>query len=136
MARSFGKETIFGKVVHRGIAARVLEYANDLLFQAYETTDGPDLDGDGEPDWYEPVISPVTGRAVVKWDPTLASITEMGGVAAEGRIGCNADDSTECVCEANRACIKLKSYTQVPYFLRLIMNALQWNTGLRPRGIY
>ena len=136
VARGFGKETIFGKEVHRGIAARVLEYANELLVQAYETTDGPDVDGDGEPDWYEPVISPTTGRAVVKWDASLSAITEAGGVSAEGRDGCNANDSTLCVCEANRACLKLRDYTQIPYFLRLVMTVYQLNTTLRPRGIY
>jgi hypothetical protein len=136
VARGFGKETIFGKEVHRGIAARVLEYANELLVQAYETTDGPDIDGDGEPDWYEPVISPTTGRAVVKWDASLSAITESGGVSAEGRDGCNANDSTLCVCEANRACLKLRDYTQIPYFLRLAMTVYQLNTTLRPRGIY
>ena len=135
VARAFGKETIFGKEVHRGISARVLEYANDLLFRAYETTDGPDVDGDGNPDWYVPVISSETGRAVVKWDPSLASITEGGGVSEEGRPGCNAQDSTDCVCEANRACIKLRDYTQVPYFLRLATSTY-FGLSTRPRGIY
>ena len=135
VARSFGRETIFGKEVHRGIAARVLEYANELLVNAYETTDGPDVDGDGNPDWYVPVISPETGRAVVKWDPSLASITESGGVSEEGRPGCNAQDSTDCACEANRACIKLRDYTQIPYFLRMAMTSLD-NVDPRVRGIY
>ncbi len=136
IARSFGKEVIFGREVHRGIGARVLEYANDLLVKAYETTDGPDVNGDGEPDWYIPVISPVSGRAIVKWDPTLFSITESGGVAEEGRPGCNAQDSTDCVCEANRACIKLRDYTQVPYFMRKAMNVYAGQGLGRQRGIY
>jgi hypothetical protein len=135
VARSFGKEDIFGKRVHRGIAARVLEYANDLLFRAYETTDGPDVDGDGEPDWYVPVISPVTGRSIVKWDPSLAAVTEGGGISEEGREGCNAADSSDCVCEANRACLELSKYTQVPYFLRQTMDAYGLS-GVRRRGIY
>ncbi len=37
VARTYGKETIFGKSVQKGIAARVLEYANELLAAAYET---------------------------------------------------------------------------------------------------
>ncbi len=36
IAKSFGTEMIFGKTVQRGVAARVLEYANELLQAAYE----------------------------------------------------------------------------------------------------
>ena len=36
VARTFGTEVIFGETVQRGIAARILEYANGLLAQAYE----------------------------------------------------------------------------------------------------
>jgi hypothetical protein len=51
IAKTYGKEALFGKTVQKGIAARVLEWANVLLSQAYATDPGPDLDGDGEPDW-------------------------------------------------------------------------------------
>ncbi len=34
-ARNFGTEVIFGKEVHKGIAARVLQYANELMVKAY-----------------------------------------------------------------------------------------------------
>ncbi len=37
VARSYGKDNIFGKTVQKGIGARILEHANDLLFAAYET---------------------------------------------------------------------------------------------------
>lgn len=37
VARTYGKEMIFGKSVQKGIAARILEYANELLEDAYET---------------------------------------------------------------------------------------------------
>jgi len=37
LARSFGKETVFGKSIQKGIGARVLEHANDLLVAAYDT---------------------------------------------------------------------------------------------------
>jgi hypothetical protein len=37
IAKTFGKEVIFGKEVQKGIAARVFEYANVLLKDAYET---------------------------------------------------------------------------------------------------
>jgi hypothetical protein len=52
IAKTYGKEALFGKTVQKGIAARVLEWANVLLKQAYATDPGPDLDGDLEPDWH------------------------------------------------------------------------------------
>jgi hypothetical protein len=135
VARTFGKEEIFGKTVQRGIAARVLEYANDLLVRAYETTDGPDLDGDGEPDWYIPSINPETGRTVVKWDPTIQAIVDGGSFGPDGRPGCNADDSSDCACEANRACIELKKYVQIPFFLRQTLSTYYYR-DLGQRGVF
>jgi len=35
VGRTFGTEVIFGKTVQKGVAARVLEYANDLMKQVY-----------------------------------------------------------------------------------------------------
>lgn len=93
VARTYGKEEIFGKVVQRGIAARVLEYANELLLSGYETADGPDVDGDGEPDWYLPVYG-IDGRAVV--------INPGNGESGCGR---------------NRACAALGDYASVPAFM-------------------
>src|SRR5690242_18876854 len=57
VAKTFGKEKFFPgtkyeKTVERSIAARVLQYANELLNQAY-VTDEVDYDTDGVVDWYE-----------------------------------------------------------------------------------
>lgn len=38
IAQTFGTETLFGKTVQKGIGARVLEYANELVNAAFETT--------------------------------------------------------------------------------------------------
>jgi hypothetical protein len=132
VAKTFGKEKIFGKTVQKGIAARVLEYANSLLAQAYETTDGPDLDGDGNPDWYEPVFN--EGQAVVKYDPTLKTVLPNGS-EAQGKEGCDEVSNVKCVCEDNRACIKLREYVQVPFYLRETMNTYHFG-GPRTRGIF
>jgi hypothetical protein len=132
VAKTFGKEVIFGKTVQKGIAARVLEYANELLNLGYETTPGEDLDGDGNPDWYEPVY--LEGRPVVKYDPTLKSVTLAGG-ETQGKEGCDEDDNSKCVCEDNRACVKLREYVQVPFYLRETMN-LYHAGGPRTRGIF
>ena len=57
IAKTYGKENLFGKMVQKGIAARVLEWANQLLVQAYQTEPGPDLDADGDPDWYTVLLN-------------------------------------------------------------------------------
>jgi len=125
VAKTFGKEDILGETVQRGIAARVLGYANQLLQQAYETTGGPDLDGDGQPDWYVPTYDPNTGQPIVRFDPTVT------GAPAN----CNATDNSGCRCASNRACMLLSRYVSVPAYLREAMEAYQ--LGLPDqRGIY
>jgi hypothetical protein len=61
VAKTFGQEVIFGKTVQKGVAARMLEYANALLAQGYQVTPGPDLNHDGQPDWYLPTLNPADG---------------------------------------------------------------------------
>jgi hypothetical protein len=64
IAKTYGKEALFGKTVQKGIAARVLEWANHLLVQAYATEEGPDLDADGKADWYT-VLLDANGQPTV-----------------------------------------------------------------------
>jgi len=117
VARTFGTEVIFGKTVQRGIAARILEQANELLALAYEVDPGPDLNGDGTPDWWIPRTHPETGQPAVRWDPSIRQINEDGFFTA-GRPGCNAQDNSTCTCDANRACVALERYVSVPAFMR------------------
>jgi hypothetical protein len=120
VAMRYGTEEIFGKTVERGIAARILQYANELLVQAYETTDGPDQDNDGAPDWYLPVISDDTGLPLVRYDPTIAAI-DGEWVYPEGDERCNADDNSGCTCSDNRACVLLQRYVEVPAYLYMAL---------------
>jgi hypothetical protein len=135
VAKTFGKEVIFGKTVQRGIAARVLEYANELLYKAYETTDGPDLDGDGHPDWFMPVFSSTTGQPIVRYDPTIMYLDENGGVHPTGRPGCDATDNSECTCASNRDCVELSRYVTVPAYMREALEAYQLGEP-GEKGIY
>ncbi len=116
VARTFGTEVIFGKTVQKGIAARVLEYANDLASKAYEGkwVTGPD----GVTRWWEAATNSRTGQPIVAFDPDVTAIDSEGFDMPDGKDGCNADDSSECTCNANRACMKLEDYVEVPYFLR------------------
>ncbi|MBI4704710.1 MAG: hypothetical protein HY744_26710 [Deltaproteobacteria bacterium] len=124
VARTFGKEDIFGRSVQKGIAARVLEYANALLFQAYHTTPGPDLDGDGQPDWYSPALSEPGGQPMVRWDPGVKSTST-----------CNSEDESGCTCASNRYCQWLDRYVEVPFFMRQSLAAYGL-TDLSQKGIW
>ncbi len=135
VAKTFGKEVVFGKTVQRGIAARVLEYANELLEKAYETSAGPDMDGDGNPDWYLPVFSSSTGQPIVKYDPTIMYIDEDGHGHPNGRPGCEPTDNEDCSCSSNRACVELSRYISIPSYLREALDAYQLGQP-GERGIY
>ena len=131
VARYYGKETIFGKTVQKGIAARVLEYANGLLNDAYETNPGADLDGDGTPEWYTAKTNPATGLPIVKFDSAMQPVTQGGGSA-----NCSATDSTGCTCADNRACMKLKEYQTIPHYLRQASGAYGYDLTPKSKGIY
>ena len=135
VARTFGKETIFGRTVQRGIAARVLEYANSLVEAAYVTDPGPDLDADGTPDWFVPVVSPTTGRPLVRWDSTVAQIDEAGYIRRDGIPGCNASENEACTCFSNRACVALSRYLSIPAYLREALDAYKLGEP-SSRGVY
>jgi len=121
VAKTFGREEVFGKLVQKGIAARVLEYANELVNKAYVTTP-IDVDEDGIVDWYEPVLGP-HGQPEVKWDPALAHVTPEGSSSPTGSEGCNETENWACTCSMNRACVELSRYSEVPFFLREALRA-------------
>lgn len=116
VARTFGTEVIFGKSVQKGIAARVLEYANELASKAYQGrwVTGPD----GVTRWFVADKNPRTGQPIVVYDPNVVAIDAEGYDLPDGKPGCNADDSSQCTCAANRACVKLEEYVELPYFMR------------------
>ncbi|MDP1829643.1 MAG: hypothetical protein Q8L48_40635 [Archangium sp.] len=118
IAKTFGREVIFGKTVQKGVGARMLEYANELVEQAYVTDPGPDLDGDTVPDWTTPRVA--GGKAIIKFDPSIDSILPSGAVSS-GRPGCDATDNSQCTCSSNRACLLLQKYTELPFFMRQAM---------------
>ena len=145
VAKTFGKEQIFSKTVQKGISARVLEYANELLAKGY-IVQAVDNNGDGEADWYEPVLNS-RHEPVVRFDPVIAGIGP-GGEIVRDLEGCNADlvtryengdatalDEMTCTCEQNLACSELRNYTAVPYFLREAVGAFGMG-GPGMRGIY
>lgn len=94
------------------------ERANELLARAYVTDPGPDRDNDGAPDWVVPRV--VNGNVQVKFDPAIQTINATGGLD-QGRPGCDANDSSQCTCSSNKACLELSRYQEVPFFMRQAM---------------
>jgi hypothetical protein len=118
VAKRYGTEVLFPnskyeKTTERGISARVLQYANDLLRQAYEV-DEVDYDSDGKADWYVAKLNPDNGEPLVKYDAALNSLPNPE---------CTAQDNSGCTCTANRACVKLSRYVEVPFFIRQALAA-------------
>ena len=127
VAHTFGKEDLFGKTVQKGIAARVLEYANELLNNAYET-EPVDPDDDGIANWYEPITSP-DGQPIVKFDP------DMESSLSSDPENCNETTNSGCTCGDNRACMALKNYMSVPAFLLEAIRAYHIKIG-NIQGLY
>jgi hypothetical protein len=118
VAKSFGTEEFFkgtkyAKVVQKGISARVLQYANDLLAAAYVTVP-VDYNNDGVTDWYTAKLDPTTNQPIVKWDPTIQSSSPTCTSSA---------NSAGCTCSSNRACVKLSRYVEIPFFIRQSLSA-------------
>ena len=118
VAERFGREDIFGLTVEKGIAARVLEYANGLLAKAYVTT--PIYSGGsllptyaGEtPVWYEPVIG-ADGEYSILFDPTTGSTFNPSSGEHIHADDCNGIDNTGCTCDVNRWCVELDDYISI-----------------------
>ena len=123
IAKTYGKEVLFGRQVQKGIAARMLEYGNKLLEQAYVVEDGPDVDGDGVPEWYVPVMGD-DGIPVIKYDSRIQATDT-----------CSADDNSGCTCAANLACQELADYITLPAYLHEVYNQMGYGMP-RARGIY
>ncbi len=114
VALSQGKEELFGRLVEKGIGARVLQWANELMKKSYATADGPDLDGDHKPDWVVPVLD------------------EKGNLKYLDNNGRIVADATEC---QSSACLKFEDYLAVPAFIRQTMDAYGYRAP-DMRGIF
>ena len=130
VAKTYGTEDILGKTVQKGIAARILEWANVLLDRAYVTTT---VSVNGAT-WYIPVLHSVTGQPIVKFDPNLDGIGPNGQLESNEEPGCepapaNATPAQieaayeNCTCATNGACYALSKYVEVPFLMRQAMAA-------------
>lgn len=123
IARRYGTEEIFGQTVEKGIGARVLEWANYLLSNAYETETVS-----GQP-WVTPKLNS-DGLPVVMFDPDMTPIQ----IDANGRYiqnptpkaDCNADTNVGCKCEDNRWCMQLERYEPLMNYMHYLLEKFGW----------
>jgi hypothetical protein len=91
-AKRYGNETILGKSYDKGIAAKMIQWANHLTEQAYELNASQPFD-------------PVTGAANVVLDP----VTKTPKVKRDPSIAV-PPSATTISCDDNTACQRLRYY--------------------------
>jgi hypothetical protein len=111
IARTLGTETVFGEVVQMGISARILEWANFLMSNAYVTT----AVTHGDTTWFIPTLG-TDGQPQVL-DPSDPTRT-----------------ATIPNCAGNAYCVQLQNYMSVPAFMRQAIQAYGLDVELR--GVY
>jgi hypothetical protein len=110
VAKTFGTETLFGKVVQKGIGARVLEYANSLLVKGVVT---------------EPIVN-----------KSGVTIGHRAVLDAGGKVQYRNGAAAAATCQNSKECTKMQNYASIP---KLMSEASRWFgsthlTGLK--GVY
>lgn len=114
IARTFGTEVLFGKTVQKGVAARVLEYANELLQKSVD-------------------VDTVKGKTATWYLPKVAADGKITYKQPLATGGFTPTDS----CEKSRDCVKLQNYMAVPKFMREAMMGLGWTRNAwELKGVY
>ena len=150
-ARTIGTECLYGdasngcaggKIVQKGIAARVLEYANQLTAGGYklDTTNYPAANG--RPAGYNAygramVVRQPDGTAVVKQDPAIRNITAEGGLATT--VDCDQNVTPSCTpltVDQNHYAAELKSYKSVADYLWQTEAVYGWINAAGERGVF
>jgi hypothetical protein len=144
VARTFGTETIFGKTVQKGISARVVEYANELMSQAFQgkwyNKFGVVVDQANPPkdSWWIADIDSQDDQPIVMFDPDAIPLNANGGGLPNGKPGCSsaAGDNLDCTCSSNHNCTKLDKYKSVLWLLARMDNWIHVGAkGLYPEAL-
>ncbi|MBX3190152.1 MAG: hypothetical protein KF819_24205 [Labilithrix sp.] len=110
IAKTFGTETLFGKTVQKGVAARVLEYANELLQAGVVTT---------------PIVK---NGVTIGYLPTLD---------AQGKVQYRSNGQAVASCENSKECTRMKNYVSVPRLMREAMLKFGWTRNADElKGVY
>jgi hypothetical protein len=131
-AKTFGTECLFGdpddscaggRVVQKGIAARVLEYANELTQKAYELDEAGYPETEAHPAGVNEfgramVAHHPSGQAIVKSDPAVRKITGLGMLQGVPACDQNVDPAcTPLTVDQNHFAFELESYRSVAEFM-------------------
>ncbi|HVR20988.1 MAG TPA: hypothetical protein VMS65_14855, partial [Polyangiaceae bacterium] len=150
-AKSFGTECLFGdaadacaggKLVQKGIAARILEYANGLTAQAYELDVDDYPESETHPAGYNEfgramVRRHPSGVAIVKSDPAVKRITGLGMLQVLPPCDQNVEPAcTPLTVDQNHFAFELESYRSVPEFLWQAGNVYGLFGPPSARGLY
>jgi hypothetical protein len=150
-ARTIGTECLYGdasngcaggKIVQKGIAARVLEYANQLTAGGYalDVTTYPAAGGRAAGfNTYgrAMILRQPDGTPVVKADPAIRAITSTGGLAAT--TDCNQNVTPTCTpltVDQNHYAVELQAYKSVPDFLWGTEAVYGWINAAGERGVF
>jgi hypothetical protein len=150
-ARTIGTECLFGdaanncaggKIVQKGVAARVLEYANQLTANGYKL----DLVGYPATAQYPAgfnahgramVVLQPSGAPVVKQDPAIRDVTSAGGLV--NTVECDQNVTPTCTPLTpgqNHFAHELLSYKSVPDYLWQAEAVYGWFNAAGERGVF
>ncbi len=116
VARTFGTEVLYGKTVQKGIGARVLEYANDLLQKGVVT---------------EPILN--KAGVVIGHRAKLDLAGKVQYKSPTGAILAAPNDQ----CAHSKDCLKMQNYTAVPKLMNEAMFRFGWTRNSRDlKGVY
>jgi hypothetical protein len=114
IARSFGTEVLFGKTVEKGIGARMLQYANELLATAC-------------------ITEPVT-RGSGAGARTVGLRCKLG---ANGKPTFVNNGTAVESCDNSKGCQRMKNYVAIPTLMRQAMGWLGYIPGIGDlKGVY
>jgi hypothetical protein len=150
-AKTFGTECLFGdpndacaggQLVQKGIAARVLEYANELTSRGYALDEAGFPETDLQPAGFNEfgramVARHPSGLAIVKSDPAIRRITGLGMLQVVPPCDQNTDpECTPLTVDQNRYAHELEAYRSVADFLWQAGSAYGLFGPPGTRGIY
>jgi hypothetical protein len=150
-AKTFGTECLFGdpndacaggQLVQKGIAARVLEYANELTSRGYALDEAGFPETDLQPAGFNEfgramVARHPSGLAIVKSDPAIRRITGLGMLQVVPPCDQNTDpECTPLTVDQNRYAHELEAYRSVADFLWQAGTAYGLFGPPGTRGIY
>lgn len=111
VARTFGTEVLNGKTVQKGIGARILEHANELLQKGVVTDP---IVRNGITLGYKPKLDPVTGKVQYKNGTTIVE-----------------------TCQNSQFCTKMQNYAAVPKLMDEALSVFGWTrNATNLKGVY